>query len=84
MIFLNDLRATGIFHSYYTVTGISYSFRLVLDGNAGKEIPESWVTKMNLGKNFVLSDVKGNTSEPLNRGGIADLTLLRTLLFDKS
>ena len=40
--------------------------------------------KMNSGKNFVLSDVKGNTSEPLNRGGIADLTLLRTLLFDKS
>ena len=39
--------------------------------------------KMNSGKNFVLSDVKGNTSEPLNRGGIADLTLLRTLLFDK-
>ena len=31
-------------------------------------------------KNFALSDAGDNTSRPLNRGGIADLPLLRTLL----
>ena len=30
--------------------------------------------------NFTLSDAEDNTSGPLNRGGIADLPLLRTLL----
>ena len=30
--------------------------------------------------NFALSDAEDNTSSPLNRGGIADLPLLRTLL----
>ena len=30
--------------------------------------------------NFALSDVEDNTSGRLNRGGIADLSLLRTLL----
>ena len=29
---------------------------------------------------FALSDAEDNTSGPLNRGGIADLPLLRTLL----
>ena len=33
-----------------------------------------------LGNNFALSDVENNTSRLLNRGGIADLPLLRTLL----
>ena len=31
-------------------------------------------------KKFALSDAKDSTSGPLNRGGIADLPLLRTLL----
>ena len=31
-------------------------------------------------KNFALSDAKGNTSRPLNRGGIVDLPLLGILL----
>ena len=31
-------------------------------------------------KNFALSDTEDKTSKPLNRGGIADLPLLRTLL----
>ena len=31
-------------------------------------------------ENFTLSDVEENTSRPLNRGGIADLPFLRTLL----
>ena len=30
--------------------------------------------------NFALSDAEDNTSRPLNRGGIADLPLLRRLL----
>ena len=30
--------------------------------------------------NFALSDAEENTSRPLNRGGIADLPFLRTLL----
>ena len=59
------------------------SFRLVLEGKAGKEIPESsrfeFLEKF-LANNFALSDAKDNTSGPLNRGGIADLPLLRTLL----
>ena len=32
-----------------------------------------------LANNFGLSDAEDNTSSPLNRGGIADLPLLRTL-----
>ena len=59
------------------------SFRLVLEGKTGKEIPESsrfeFLEKF-LANNFTLSDVEDNTSNPLNRGGIADLPLLRTLL----
>ena len=56
------------------------SFRLVLEGKTGKEIPESsrfeFLEKF-LANNFALSDTEDNTSGPLNRGGIADL---RTLL----
>ena len=33
-----------------------------------------------MANNFALSDAEDNTSSPLNRGGIADLPLLRTLL----
>ena len=59
------------------------SFRLVLEGKTGKEIPESSrfeVLQKFLANNFALSDAEDNTSGPLNRGGIADLPLLRTLL----
>ena len=59
------------------------SFRLALEGKTGKEIPESsrfeFLEKF-LANNFALSDAEDNTSGPLNRGGIADLPLLRTLL----
>ena len=59
------------------------SFRLVLEGKTGKEIPESsrleFLEKFSA-HNFTLSDREDNTSELLNRGGIADLPLLRTLL----
>ena len=65
------------------VTEILYSFRLVLDGKTGKEIPESsrlefW--EKFSANNFALSDTEDNTSGPLNRGGIADLPLLTPLL----
>ena len=38
------------------------------------------VTEKFSANNFALSDAEDNTSGPLNRGGIADLPLLRTLL----
>ena len=65
------------------VTEILCSFTLVLDGKTGKEIPESsrleFLEKFSA-NNFALSDAEDNTSGPLNRGGIADLPLFRTLL----
>ena len=65
------------------VTEILCSFKLVLEGKAGKEIPESSRLEFKekfSANNFALSDAEDNTSRPLNRGGIADLPLLRTLL----
>ena len=65
------------------VTEILCSFKLVLEGKTGKEIPESsrleFLEKF-LANNFALSDAEDNTSRLLNRGGKADLPLLRTLL----
>ena len=59
------------------------NFKLVLEGKTGKEIHESsrleFLEKFSA-NNFALSDAEDNTSGPLNRGGIADLPLLRTLL----
>ena len=58
-------------------------FQLVLEGKTGKEIPESsrleFLEKFSA-NNFALSDAKDKTYRLLNRGGIADLPLLRTLL----
>ena len=72
--------------TFLTILGVMEilcSFRLVLEGKTGKEIPESsrfeFLEKF-LANNFALSDAEDNTSGPLNRGGIADLPLLRTLL----
>ena len=72
--------------TFLTILGVMdllCSFRLVLEGKTGKEIPESsrfeFLEKF-LVNNFALSDAEDNTSGPLNRGGIADLPLLRTLL----
>ena len=60
---------------------ILYSFRLVLEGITGKEIPgSSKFFEKFLANNLDLSDVEDNTSGALNRGGMADLPLLRTLL----
>ena len=64
-------------------TEILCSFKLVLEGKTGKEMPESsrleFLEKFSA-KNFALSDAEDKTSRLLNRGGIADLPLLRTLL----
>ena len=59
------------------------SFRLVLEGKTGKEIPESSrleIVEKFSGNNFDLSDAENNTSGLLNRGGIVNLPLLRTQL----
>ena len=52
-------------------------------GKTGNEMPSSSRSEF-LGKfianNFALLDAKDNTSGLLNRGGVADLPLLRTLL----
>ena len=65
------------------VTEILCNFRLVLEGKTGKEIPEPSrleLLEKFLANNFTLSEADDNTFGPLNRGGIADLPLLRTLL----
>ena len=65
------------------ITGILCSFRLVLEGKTGKEIPEpsrlEFLETFST-NNFALLDAEDSTSRPLNRGDIADLPLLRTLL----
>ena len=65
------------------ITEILRSFKLVLEGKTGKEIPESsrleFIETFSA-NNFALSDAEDNTSGPLNRVGIADVALLRTLL----
>ena len=65
------------------VMEILCSFRLVLEGKTDKEIHESsrleFFEKFSA-NSFALSDAGTNTSGPLNRGGITDLPLLRTLL----
>ena len=72
--------------TFLTILGVMEtlcSFRLVLEGKTGKEIPESSRLEV-LGKflanNFALSDAEDSTSDPLNRGGVADSPSLRTLL----
>ena len=70
--------------TFLTILGITVilcSFKLVLEGKTGKEIPESsrlvFLEKFSA-NNFDLSDAEDNTSRLLNREGIADLPLLRT------
>ena len=65
--------------TFLTILGVMEilcSFRLVLKGKTGKQIPESSrleLLEKFLVNNFALSDAEDNTSGPLNRGGIADL-----------
>ena len=65
------------------VTETLWCFRLVLDVKTGREIHDSSRLKFFkkfLENSFAVSDAENNTSRLLNRGGIADLTFLRTLL----
>ena len=65
--------------TFLTILGVKEilcSFRLVLEGKTGKEIPVSSrvdFLETFLANNFALSDTEDNTSRPLNRRGIADL-----------
>ena len=76
-------RFTSTFLYILGITEILCSFRLVVEGKTDKEIPDSsrleFLEKYSA-NNFALSDAEDNTCRPLNRGGIADLPLLRTLL----
>ena len=71
------------FLTIFGVAEILCNFELVLEWKTGKEIPESsrleFLEKFPA-SNYAFSDAEDNTSRPLNRGGIADLPLLRTLL----
>ena len=65
------------------VTEILCSVKLVLEEKTGKEIPKS--SRLEFSEKFsanilALSDAEDNNTGLLNRGGIADLPLLRTLL----
>ena len=72
--------------TFLTILGaieILCSFSIVLEGKTDKEITQSSRLKfieMFSGNNFALSDAEDSTSRLLNRRGIADLPLLRTLL----
>ena len=63
--------------TFLTILGVTKicSFRLVLEGKTGKEIPESsrleFLEKFT-GNNFALPDAENSTSGSLNKGGIAD------------
>ena len=79
----DESRFNMTFLAILWVIEILCSFRLVLERKTGKEIPESSSLEFLenfLAKKFALSEAEENTSGPLNRGGIADLLLLRTLL----
>ena len=71
------------FLTILVVTDIFRSFRLVLEVKTGKVIPKSsrleFLEKF-LADNFTFSDAEDNTSGLLNKGGIADLPLLKKLL----
>ena len=73
------------FMTFLTILGVTEilcSFRLVLEGKTGKEIPDSSQLEFLetfSGNNFALLNAEDTTSGPLNRGGIAGLALLKTL-----
>ena len=84
---LENKTASDTYWSYFLtvfrVTEMLWSFRVVLEGKTGKEIPKSSrleLLEKFLGNNFALSHAENNTSGQLNRVSIVDLPLLRTLL----
>ena len=69
--------------TFLTILGVREilcSFRLRETGNEISESSKLEFLEKFSGNNFALSDAEDNTSDPLNRGGIADLHLLRALL----
>ena len=71
------------FKIIFRVTEIPCSFRLVLEGKKSEKIPES--SRFELlekfsANDFALSGAEDNSLRLLNRGGRADLPLLRTVL----
>ena len=79
----DDARFVVTFLTILGVTEILCCFILLLEGKTGKEIPKSSRLELSekvLIHSFALSDAEDNTSRPLNRRGIADLPLSRTLL----
>ena len=79
---LDETRLDITFLTNLWVAEILCSFRLILEGNAGKWMPKSsrleFLEKF-LANNFALSDVECITSRLLNRRIIADLPYFRTL-----
>ena len=72
--------------TFLTILGVTEmlcSSRLALEQKTDREIPDS--SRLELlekfsADNFTLSDAEDNTSPLKNRGGIANLPLMRTLL----
>ena len=83
----DELSFIMTFSTIFGVTEILYSFRLNYSerktDKTGTEIPKSSRLKFLekfLANNFAFSDAEDSTPRLLNRGGIADLFLLSTLL----
>ena len=73
-----------VHYDFLTILGVIEicNFKLVLEWKTGKEIPKSsrlGFLKKFLEDNFALSEPEDNASGLINRGGIPDLHLLRTL-----
>ena len=69
--------------TFLTILGVMEilcSFRLVLQGRQVNRSSRLEFLEKFLANHFALLEAEDNTSGPLNRGGIADLPLLRTLL----
>ena len=76
----DESRFVMTFFNHLGVAEILCSSRLVLEGKTGKEILESSILEFLekfLANNCALSYAEENTSGLFNRGGIADLPLLR-------
>ena len=79
----HESRFVMTFLTIFRIMEILRSFGLVLEEKAGKGIPGSSRLQLPdklLANNFALADADNNNYKPLNRGGIVDLPLLRTLL----
>ena len=73
---LEESKSVMNFLTNFGIREIS-TFRLVLQGKAGKEISGLEFQKKFTANNFALSSAEDNTSGPLNRGGIADLPFVK-------